>query len=429
HVDVCREDTEFRLTFTWITDQGELPFTAGVNLNDEDLDSRLAFVRQALLECATSETLSKNLENGDSQGLRQLARMGNNLWNLIFNLNPGSAIHSIGEMLRDKPLPEGALIQISSDAKAAEFVLTWNLLYDRPLGFDESAEIDPMGFWGLRYIIEQRVPGKVLDTDVPVTIGPELEAGFFSWHFDELQNHRAFVEGLSAPPKLTVPHYDSRPKALVYLEKFRSHILYFFTHGHTQVLNSASYATSHEPWMNWYNKLPKDSEARRTFADLHENIVNGTLYQVHSHIQLRFGRIFLEELYGSSLYWKSRPIVFLNMCQSAQVTPSFSQSFVHFFLTRGAEGVIGTECSMNPLFAAHFGEAFLEDLLSGEPTGAILLQLRRRYMQIGNPLGLAYTLFGRATSSIQPPILVRADAAKATTLIVSKVEGEQDARK
>ena len=58
-----------------------------------------------------------------------------------------------------------------------------------------------------------------------------------------------------------------------------------------------------------------------------------------------------------------------------------------------ARGVIGTECSMNTIFADDFARAFLTRFFQGEPAGDILLALRRRYLEQGNPLALAYTLY------------------------------------
>jgi hypothetical protein len=99
---------------------------------------------------------------------------------------------------------------------------------------------------------------------------------------------------------------------------------------------------------------------------------------------------------------RTHPIVFLNMCESAQVTPSLGDSFIHFFIDRGARCVIGTECSMRPLFAHLFSQAFLGTLLRGVPAGRALLQARRAFVDQYNPLGLAYTLFGSATARFEP---------------------------
>jgi hypothetical protein len=95
-------------------------------------------------------------------------------------------------------------------------------------------------------------------------------------------------------------------------------------------------------------------------------------------------------------------LVFLNMCESAQVLPSLSDGFVPFFIAHGARGVIGTECPMTATFAGPFAQEFFRRFFAGQPVGRILLDLRREYLRLepdeagnprGNPLALAYTLY------------------------------------
>ncbi len=125
-----------------------------------------------------------------------------------------------------------------------------------------------------------------------------------------------------------------------------------------------------------------------------------------SWIGLTYGVLYLDQLYDEVKELISRPLVILNMCESAQVTPSLSDSFIDFFLDRGARGVIGTECSMTIEFANVFSESLLTGLLAGETIGTALLNARRKFIALRNPLGLAYTLFGSAAASFAPPILV-----------------------
>jgi hypothetical protein len=99
------------------------------------------------------------------------------------------------------------------------------------------------------------------------------------------------------------------------------------------------------------------------------------------------------------------PLVFLNMCESAQILPSLSDGFVPFFIQRGARAVIGTECSMNTSFASDFARAFLTGFFQGVRIGDILLILRRRYLEQGNPLALAYTLYSDADLRLSKSVL------------------------
>ena len=58
---------------------------------------------------------------------------------------------------------------------------------------------------------------------------------------------------------------------------------------------------------------------------------------------------------------KRRPIVFLNMCQSADLVPSMSSGLVRLFLKRDASAVVGTESPMTGVFA----DAFARRVLAG----------------------------------------------------------------
>lgn len=138
---------------------------------------------------------------------------------------------------------------------------------------------------------------------------------------------------------------------------------------------------------------------------MYESIQKHEYVQDRSWIGLSYGRLYLDELYDEVKELRSKPLVILNMCESAQVTPSLSDSFVDFFLDRGARGVVGTECPMTVEFADVFSESLFTGLLSGQSVGLALLNARRKFLEMRNPLGLAYTLFGSADASFVPPLL------------------------
>jgi hypothetical protein len=53
-------------------------------------------------------------------------------------------------------------------------------------------------------------------------------------------------------------------------------------------------------------------------------------------------------------------------------------------------------------FAHPFAKELLQDILAGEQVGIALLNARRYFLGLKNPLGLAYTLFGSATTRFEP---------------------------
>lgn len=97
-----------------------------------------------------------------------------------------------------------------------------------------------------------------------------------------------------------------------------------------------------------------------------------------------------------------RPIVILNMCESAQLLPEVGNSFVRFFMDGRARAALGTECPVPPDFASDFGAKLLDRLSQGQAIGAALRELRSEYLTTHrNPLALAYTLWGSASSRIE----------------------------
>src|SRR5258708_6071528 len=57
------------------------------------------------------------------------------------------------------------------------------------------------------------------------------------------------------------------------------------------------------------------------------------------------------------------PLVFINACESAELSPLFYNGFVPYFMAKGARGVLGTECKTPVLFAIAWADAFFEQFL------------------------------------------------------------------
>jgi hypothetical protein len=91
---------------------------------------------------------------------------------------------------------------------------------------------------------------------------------------------------------------------------------------------------------------------------------------------------------------KGSPLIFINACESAELSPLFYDGFVPYFMAKGARGVIGTECLTPALFAAEWAERFFDQFLEGKPVGEIFLNLRQTfYKEHNNLLGLLYALY------------------------------------
>lgn len=102
------------------------------------------------------------------------------------------------------------------------------------------------------------------------------------------------------------------------------------------------------------------------------------------------------------------PLVFLNACESAELSPFLYSGFMPYFIEKGARGMIGTEATVPALFAADYAAKFFDQFLAGKPLGEVMLDLRREYFfNHKNILGLLYSLYADADTRIvwnTPPI-------------------------
>src|SRR4029078_10680915 len=122
---------------------------------------------------------------------------------------------------------------------------------------------------------------------------------------------------------------------------------------------------------------------------------------VLSDAKVTLGELALDAPTSTPLAGK--PLVFINACESAELSPAFYDGFVPYFMAKGARGVIGTQCKTPALFAAEWAERFFDRFLGGEALGDAFLGLRQDFLnQYGNPLGLMYAVHCDGDTQIQP---------------------------
>jgi len=107
----------------------------------------------------------------------------------------------------------------------------------------------------------------------------------------------------------------------------------------------------------------------------------------------------------SSVRLAGKPLVFINACESAEMSPTFYDGFAPYFMDKGARGVIGTECKTPALFAKEWAMRFFQRFLAGVPLGDTVLALRREFLeQHRNPLGLLYAVHCDADTVVLPAL-------------------------
>jgi hypothetical protein len=351
--------------------------------------------------------------------MRKLAVAGRKFSIGLFNTESAERLKQI--ILRD--VPEGGLIQVWLEENARDFLYPWNWLYDGEVDEAKEFAVNPDLFWGYRYVIEimPRFP-ELLKFDQPDPVIPSMQrvlikAGFFS--FTQSGTQKTYFERWEKKSGgvLVTDVWDAAEPWKKYLPTCDCQIIYFFSHGHTALPASTTGIRLQEVVGELRNLVqeregqqglsPQTVEYYRRLDQSLRGLEDGSAFSTQTHIRLNKGTLDLADLRLIDPQ-DPVPLVFLNMCESAQVFPSLSNGLVDVFLRNRARGVIGTEMPMIPHFADLLARKFFDEFFTRPPAdntaGKILFDLRRHYMARANPLGFAYTLFGDSTARLSNPL-------------------------
>jgi hypothetical protein len=379
-----------------------------VNLRREDLIHLITKARRQLHNIVRVYQTEQVEQATQDRAFQALALLGRQLFNRLFEQGPAnSSTRQIGRWIQSN-LPRGSVLQVID--RARDFVFPWSLVYDRiPWQDGQMREkIDTAGFWGARFQIElltEDLLAAYMDKGAEIEAPDGLQVGvgindLIAWG----EEQRGYFEDLAGASggKVTYTVVDSSPELIEFLERGDQHILYVFCHGFTERMATDiqlgdDLLGEFKAWLRTLD--PKQREMLKS--------QERSLFDVSdSWIKLTYGEVPLTmmEHYAAKRF-ASAPLVFLNMCESAQVLPSLSGGFIPFFIQHGARGVIGTECPMTSTFAHPFAKEFFGRFLRGRPVGQILWEMRRECLALGNPLGLAFTLYCDANLRLEDAVL------------------------
>jgi hypothetical protein len=290
------------------------------------------------------------------------------------------------------------------------FVFPWAAVYDLPLGMREEgydycplveewdgtgALVDPavdacphaeehrgkenvicpFGFWGFRYAIEE--PASTGNTAPPLCVNASeppamafatsarLNATLTTSHLAKLGENFP-----GAKPKLA----DSRIRVGECLGEANLGIAYFYCHGRAAT---------------------KTTKAR---------IEVGKADPIEPRQIITWHRTAWKSVPD---HWKkTRPLVFLNGCHTADLLPQTPVNFVDSFSLVGASGIVATEITLDQAMASEASEVFFKHLAGtpGMGVGEALRRTRAHFLGKGNMLGLAYTAYCRAELALMPPL-------------------------
>jgi hypothetical protein len=362
-----------------------------LTVTEKQLQERLEEVRSVLLgivqqtDAAGKKVFQRGLKIDDASNqaaLRSLAEIGHKLYaQLFFRPGGGPEARRFGQNLRRNLLHQRCNVQVT----CRNFPIPWGLLYLAEK-WEPEKPIDPELFLGLRHVLEQ-IP--LVDTDdwPPGTIPtdqPDLSVSLNVNRGIDKQMKRPFVkdqidywnslaEGRGQRVRYVVRDSAAMLRTALEDTGFDDHVLYLFCH-------AASYNLDD----------PKGPDASSLVFEDGKSLTLGELYQQA----------------GTAGTLRSAPLVFINACESAELSPLFYDGFVPYFMLKGARGAIGTECATPALFAAEWAKRFFELFLTGLPIGECVYRLRREfYEEHQNILGLLYTVYCDGDTQIAPSVL------------------------
>lgn len=312
--------------------------------------------------------------------LKTMARAGALLFQkLFFGPAAGADSKAVGEFLRKMARDQTTRLKLQVVAESTP--VPWGLLYVGDASADATLDWD--NFIGMRHVIEQ-IPLQntlsVVDCAIPSDkpqlavsinfnngIDAQMRADFVAqqqafWDDATVTRERVHVTGRSTSAEVVRALADGATD---------DQILYFYCHAESTGLTDAGGPDSSSIVL---------TDARITLGDL--NLDAPTTVQLPGN-----------------------PLVFINACESAEMSPAFYDGFAPYFMAKGARGVVGTECQTPALFAVAWARRFFERFLDGEPLGEAFLDLRREFLERhGNPLGLLYTVHCDGDTQIEPAL-------------------------
>jgi hypothetical protein len=295
--------------------------------------------------------------------------------------------------------------------------IPWAALYDRPLYDAPTLQLCGYFKQEMNRLREGEVPGfRERDGKIPCygaahcpLTGPERRTTVCPFGF------WGFTHQVEQPIQ-ALPEIDRRPKDLAQLNQVdrlarRQNAPVQLGAGlNPRILDSAAHMTE-------LNQLAQATGAQMALSDTRDEVLqlllrqDVHLYYFYCHgreqgqqFRLVFGPPEKETAVAASDLdprydrWagEQRPLVILNGCETVKLTPEVMHGFLGTLRGMGASGVVGSEIPIHAHLAMPFGRALVQAILTGSSMGEAFLDLRRKLLEQGNPLGLVYTAHASA---------------------------------
>ncbi|NJN19814.1 MAG: CHAT domain-containing protein [Oscillochloris sp.] len=387
---LAAEGRSYRLT---IHETGESAVLAITPQKLADLNARarvelLAVVHDQELGVASYTRGVTIPQEQAARSLARLAILGADLWRNLF-AGPGASRDSValGERIRERSRSADLTITISGEIGG----FPWHLLYDR----DPAQEVITEGFWGLRHVLALQ-PARARATmalgDTRLGRGGPLTAlAGYNRSLDAAAGRAVTAEQATALANLglftrEVP--DEAALRSAFAAGSDVDLVYLYCH----VVN----AQPGQQLVGAEGMLPPGVGATRII------LTEGT----HA---LTLDALSRAAPLDGTPRLRAGPLVLLNACGSAALSPLSYDGLAPYLLDLGARAVVGTETDTPVVFGAAFGPQLLNALIrQGQPLGAALRATRRHFAAepYFNHLGLLYTLYGTADLAVAPSAAV-----------------------
>ena len=334
--------------------------------------------------------------------LQDIAHAGHQLWLKLFSSDMGSRLRS---MIENEMKDDGAIIQIWVAEDAREFVLPWVWIYPPEVDND----IDVKQFWGYRFVIEQiRMKAGAARPSKDRSVRSNIVWMATALHrFPTKPKQQEFLAFCRANYRFKWRELNPE-ECKQYLSNCDSDILYFYCHGQI----AKHYSDEHIRLLKSLRDMHPDDPSQATMLAEIILLQQRKRIRESSFLQVDDVTLGISDLMAFKPNPSYSPLVFLNMCESAELSPFATENMVDAFVDHGAEGVIGTEMPMLTVFGDVMSRRFFEFLFKprlgagarSDSVGRVLWHLRREFLDHGNPLAFAYTHYGDATTAFNPPI-------------------------
>jgi hypothetical protein len=236
---------------------------------------------------------------------------------------------------------------------------------------DSGSVICPSGFWGFRHRISVPVsqpsagaawPNIESSTDPEIIVGLSRDPRFI-----DLRKHARTIRTLA--PTCDWKVEDNRDGLMKAFRMISPHLVYLFCHAGLE---------GNEPYVH----VGGDDDAGITG----------------------------DQLYYERINWsRTRPLVFINGCETGAATPEVALALVNQFMRNTyACGAIGTEITAFEPLAISFAEAFFPSFFAGSSIAEAVRLARLALLEAGNPLGLIYVPFVPIYAALQHTVAPRA---------------------